>query len=403
MSRTILIFLVVFVALTSLAYATVTRTKTMGRVDHWVQDDANIFPWPSTIPRFSDRFLFEVGEGVFTGGYNPVLIGPTFPTGMGGGVLFGLNDTHHLGFFVAANDRADGGGIVDPFFPTGLNLDDFLTLFYGYGSGGDTDIGLNFNVGSSQSETTAPADQVAKQSVGRKDIQGGVTHRLAEDKSIDMAFGFQTTSITDEGPDSTGTHVTFIEDDGFNTITVRARMFWDYTEHFQFIPYIEFARESKGVKQDVDGDGENDAVKEKNTITDMAIGTNYSPHERVQIIFVGGVLLMKSKTTVKDEDTGERVLNHLPYIKGGIEAGIRDWLDLRLGVEKQLVRENIFPTATFDTMVSSRFQGYFGAGLHIGGWTFDMQINPNIFNNGPYFMSGVAETMNHRVTLVRPW
>jgi hypothetical protein len=375
----------------------------MGRVGHWIQDDANIFPWPSTVVNFSDRFILELGEGTFGGGYNPVLVGPRFPSGFGGGVLFGLDKTHHLGFYASANDRANGGGIVDPFFPSGLSLDDFITFFYGYDSGSDTDFGLNFNLGSSRNETTAPESQRAKQSVGRKGIQGGVTHQLGKDKSIDMAFGFQTTSITDEGPDSTGTHVTFTEDNGFNTLTIRARMFWDYFEKVQFVPFVEYRRENKGVKEDVSGDGRNDEVKEKNAMFNVAIGTNYFPHDRFHIILVGGILLMKSESTIEGSISGERILEHLPYIKGGIETEIRDWLDFRAGVEKQIVMEDIIPFTTANKMTSSRFQGYLGAGLHISGLTIDMQLNPNLFYNGPNFISGASEAMNHRVSLVYPW
>jgi len=144
MRRTLLILLMVSVAAASLSFATVTRTKTMGRVGHWVSDDSNIFPWPWTVVNFSDRFLLEFGEGSFGGGYNPVLVGLTFPIGFGGGALFAIKETHHLGFYVSGNDRRNGGGIVDEFFPSGLSLDDFATFFYGHNME-NLDVGLNLN------------------------------------------------------------------------------------------------------------------------------------------------------------------------------------------------------------------------------------------------------------------
>jgi len=158
------------------------------------------------------------------------------------------------------------------------------------------------------------------------------TYRFDGGNSYDLVLGYQKTSITDEGPDSTGTRTTFTEDDGFNTLSIRGRMFWNYTETVQFVPYVEFARESRGVLRDVNDDGENDEVKEKSILFDLALGADYSPHEKVLIILVGGVHIVDSKTTVQGEDAGETGLERLPYVKGGIEAEIRDWFSwVRLG------------------------------------------------------------------------
>ena len=43
------------------------------------------------------------------------------------------------------------------------------------------------------------------------------------------------------------------------------------------------------------------------------------------------------------------------------------------------------------------------AGFHLAGWTLDMQVNPDLFFEGPNVMSGASDTMNHRVSLFRAW
>ena len=152
MKRTILIFLTAFGMMASTSPATVTRTKTMGRVGNWVYDDQNIFAWPSTVVGFSNRFFLELGEDDLANAPYDPSVGPGFPAGFGGGALYGLNDVHHISFFVTGNDRSNYGGIHDAYFPidpaTGLpmTIDEFTTLFYGYGAD-DFDFGASVNLG----------------------------------------------------------------------------------------------------------------------------------------------------------------------------------------------------------------------------------------------------------------
>jgi hypothetical protein len=409
MKRTFFVLLAtaMMMSLASVSHAWITRTKTMGNVDHFVYDDSNILFWPSTVVGFSDRFIFDLGEGVFTGGYNPSLIGPRFPAGITGGALFGLNDRNHLGLLVTANDRTNGGGITDPFFPGGLALDDFVTVFYGYG-GGNVDFGASLNFGGSRTETTAPAASVAKQSVGRFGIQGGITYWMEQDNSFDLAFQFENTSITDEAADGQGNVQTIAENDGFNTVAIRARMFWNYTDDVQFVPFFELEKANRGVKWDTAADTDTDLETDKSETTtlDLALGVNHFPNEQVQLILVGGVRFMSTDMTSQGEDAGESNLHHIPYIKAGIDTELRDWLDIRAGVEKQLVgadTKGAGEGATEAETGSTAFQGYIGSGIHLGDWTIETQINPDIFFNGPNFISGNREALNHRVSLVRTW
>jgi hypothetical protein len=400
MKRTVLILLIAVFTVTGISFATMTRVKTMGRVNDFVYDDANVFIYPSTITGFSNRFLFELGEGDITGGYNPAYLGPIFPSGMGGGVGFALSEVHHLGFYVTANDRSNSGGISDAFFPNDLRLDDFVSLIYGY-SAKDLDFGIGFNMGKSRIERTEPDSLVMKQAVGRMGFSGGISYWLKDDNSVDLAFDYETTSITDEQMVG-GEKTTVSEADGFNTIAFRARLFWNYSDDIQLVPYGTFAMVNRGVKRDSDADNEMESDKEETNIINAALGMNFFPDKKIQVVTAFGITMMNTDLTSQDEDAGKTGMKYLPFIKGGLDVELRDWIDFRAGVEKQLTSTKTENGVTDETSGAS-FQGYLGAGFHLGDLTIDTQVNPNIFFNGPNFISGASESLNHRVSIVYPW
>lgn len=404
MKRAILIFLCLFMAGTSLSFATITRTKTMGNVHNFVYDDANLFFWPSTAVGFSDRFILELGEdAISNASYDPA-VGLSFPNGYGGGALFSLSDQHHLGFFVTGNDRVNGGGDSDIFFP--LNLDDQISLMYGYGAE-KLDFGVGLNLGKSRNEQTAPETSQSKQSVGRMGIMGGITYWMEDDNSMDVAIEFSTTSITDEMYDTVeGAVETIAEDDGYNSFGARVRFFYNYTDDIQLVPFFGFDMDNRGVMQDSDADGEMASDKTETTTIDVALGINHYPTEAIQLVVVGGIMMMSTDVTTQGEAVQENSSRHIPYVKGGIDAEIRSWLDMRAGVEKQMYSDEmkgVTDGAPVLEYSGAEFQGYIGAGIHLGDWTIDTQVDPNIFYRGPNFVSGASSNLNTRVSIVRPW
>jgi len=408
MKRVILLFLMAFVAFSGLSFATVTRVKTMGNVNNFVYDDANIFSWPSTVAGVSDRFLLELGEDAIANATYDDAVGPGFPNGFGGGALFGINEFNHLGFYVNGNDRSNGGGVADDFFPAELSLDDFVTLFYAYGSE-NVDFGASFNLGKSRNEQTVPEAAQSKESLGRMGIQGGITYWMEDDNSLDLAFEYTKTSITDEEWDAgESAVVTTAEDDGYASISARFRMFYNYTDDVQLVPFFEFSKDDRGVNWDTaaDADTDHETDKTETTTIDAALGINHFPTEQLQLVVVGGIRLISTDVTVQGEKTEENSDSHIPYIKGGIDAELRDWLNIRGGVEKQLwsdEHKGLAEGADLTQHSGADFQGYIGAGIHLGDWTIDTQVDPNIFYRGPNFISGAAANLNTRVSLVRPW
>ena len=406
MRRTVVAFLAIFGMMTSTSPATVTRTKTMGRVGNWVFDDENILAWPSTVASFSNRFFLELGEDdAANAPYDPAM-GPAFPNGFGGGALYGLSDSHHIGFLVTGDDRSSGGGISDEYFPddpaTGLpmTIDDLTTLFYGYRVG-HFDLGANVTVGQSRSEQRIPPPRKYKVSVARVGFQWGATYWTEKKNSVAVTVQYAGTSITEEDANRVKS-----EDDGFYTLATRARMFWNCAGSVQLIPYVEYLRENRGIKRDSDGDGRRAGDKTETTSFDVALGINNSPGEKIQLIFVGGIRFSDTHYTTQGEDAGDSGINKAPYLKAGIDAGLRDWLNLRAGVEKQLFSSDSSGTVSDAVGLKATgagYQGYIGAGINLGGWSLDAQINPALFFDGPSFIGGDAGRMNTRISIVRAW
>jgi len=404
MKRTLLIAFMAIVAMTSMALATETRVKTMGQVGNFVYDDANIFDWPSTVVGFSDRFILELGEdAVANDTYDP-MDGNTWPNGFGGGAVFNIGEVHNLGFYVNGNDRANGGGIDVDVPGLDMNIDEFMQVLYGYGAE-NFDVGFNVNYGKSRDEQTAPSDAATKESASRIGAKGGITYWMEDDNSVDLAVEFNKTSIT---YDDQTTQAVEIEDDGYRTISAQARMFYNYTENLQFVPYVGFMKADWGVKQDSDANGEIASDKVESTAIDIALGINHFPTEQLQLIAAAGVVIYNEDYTSQGEDAGSAGMNQIPYIKGGIDSELRSWLDIRAGVEKQLYKDD--SKGAGDAPVEMEyavadFQGYIGAGFHLGDWTVDAQLDPALFYEGPNFISGHTDTANMatRISLVRPW
>jgi hypothetical protein len=238
-------------------------------------------------------------------------------------------------------------------------------------------------------------------------IQGGITLWMEDDNSVDLAFEYTKTSITHEGWDGEAV-VTEAEDDGFGTLSARFRMFYNYTDDVQFVPFFEFSKDDRGVNWDTEADADTDRETDKTeeTTIDAALGINHFPTEQLQLVVVGGIRMTSMDVTVQGEKTEENSDSHIPYLKGGIDAELRDWLDIRGGVEKQLwsdEQKGVAEGAALTQHSGADFQGYIGAGIHLGDWTIDTQVNPELFFDGPNFISGESTHMNTRVSIVRPW
>jgi hypothetical protein len=81
--------------------------------------------------------------------------------------------------------------------------------------------------------------------------------------------------------------------------------------------------------------------------------------------------------------------NVLPYWRLGVESKIFDWLNGRVGAEKNWLMESndldLQGKPATSTVVTNTF---LGATAHWNRLVIDLLVAPTFINNGPYFVSG---------------
>jgi hypothetical protein len=427
MKRTLLVVLALSFVVASSGFSTITRVKTMGRVNQYVLDDANVFLYPSMIVRYSDRFLFDYGEDpTLEIGVNEGIRGFS---GLAGGVFYGLDDYNHIGFIVNANDRTNGNGITvgvpvrgdasDYTFP--VTLDDFIGIFYGYDAS-TVDVGLELDLSKSKNAVTNPEELRLEDKVSQFGIKGGISYDMASGDLFNVAFGFVNTSFTDEisaaaSPDTTDQGPSAIaENDGYNTINLTARLFHKMNDELTLVPVFEWMIAKQGVNWDSplaetgdqpgnpDTAAELDEVK-TNTIR-ASLGMDISPSEKALVVAAAGIKIESGETTFQGDKLEESSSKFLPFVKAGIEAEVKPWCDFRAGVEKQLWTSSEEPVDTLLTDTEqggADFQGFIGAGFYVADLVIDVQIDNQFLHRGPYFISGQSGNLNSRISVLFPF
>ncbi len=80
--------------------------------------------------------------------------------------------------------------------------------------------------------------------------------------------------------------------------------------------------------------------------------------------------------------------SHMPYIALGTEIQVKNWLQFRFGAEKTWDSFTDNATTPETKFSGAGFEYMVGAGVMVGDLQFDLEVNPNWFNAGPYLLSG---------------
>ena len=82
----------------------------------------------------------------------------------------------------------------------------------------------------------------------------------------------------------------------------------------------------------------------------------------------------------------------LPYFKMGLEATVFDWFDLRMGGVNYWLWESLtYPEGDNNLKLKAKYvmtEFYLGGGFHWGNLSLDAYTNPQILNDGLYFING---------------
>ncbi len=363
----LLIMLSIFVS--SSAFSTVTRTRTMGDAAMLIEDEANYWLLPSAVIHSDNRIVFELGgqpELIF---YSPANYG--FARWAGGTVAFGQDRKNSLGAFWSEAAAAQ------PFvvFPISLvAADQKMDLFYGRKtSSGSFGVHLSYGAGLRQLLNERGADSETSLNVTQVEL-GSST------RNWDGALGLQLGLFSNSGS-STNAY-------GLHLLS---RWRKTATEKLTLVPWLDFSIDSENKDNSAKSDGRFWSFW-------TGLGLHYQV-EQGDLVVLGFSIMRTSQVSETEASTskiGQTVLE-LPFVFGGLETELFTWLKLRFGFQKALRR--ITQSTEFrnnsmdDTHTTAPFAATAGLGLGYRRLTLDLSWDWNFLQRGPYFLSGKTGDM----------
>jgi len=363
----LLIMLSIFVS--SSAFSTVTRTRTMGDASMLVEDDSNCWLFPSAVVDSDNRIVFELGgqpELIF---YSPANYG--FARWAGGTVAFGQDRKNSLGAFWSEAAAAQ------PFvvFPISLvAADQKMDLFYGRKtSSGSWALHLSHEAGLRQSLRQRGADSETSLNVTQVEL-GSST------RNWDGALGLQLGLFSNSGS-STNAY-------GLHLLS---RWRKTATEKLTLVPWLDFSIDSENKDNSAKSDGRFWSFW-------TGLGLHYQV-EKGDLVVLGFSIMRTSQVSETEASTskiGQTVLE-LPFVFGGLETELFTWLKLRFGFQKALRRmtqsTEFRNDSIGDTRTTAPYAATAGLGLGHKRLTLDLSWDWNFLRRGPYFLSGEQGNM----------
>jgi hypothetical protein len=411
MKKLLTLSLLAIMVLGASAFATATRTYTLGQTGSILLDEDNIFMYPSRINMYPNIAVGDVGTDYGVGGisdfdaYNDQGVASF-------GVHWKFNEKNPwvLGtyFFDDGEQYSDHGlGLSNTWLPLNywmpyLNWvptggsNKRVTLVYGRKLGSNY-FGFSLNkVQASYKDETAAPNNDGKEGVGAYDFGFSLTDGAGK---WDVAAGINLLSFSDMEDE---THDNW-KSKGNKSFYGYGRMFHQMNPQWTVVPNAGFVI-GKFEAEEYDG-GTPQAVdhSEKYTSTTfwLGMGAHYTPAPNMLAVGEVGFGYNSTKFNYTDPITATNNYEWkdsymtLPYFKVGLEGKMFDWMDLRFGATSNWHRETFETSNYFLTALPTKEkynypdnQTYFGTGLHFGNFHIDTYTSPEIFLKGFYFVSG---------------
>lgn len=387
------------------AMATESRLRAMGGVNNYVEDDANIFDWPATLPSYSNWFIVDMMPDHEWGMY-----GLTKSIGEYGDYgTFGIFFTEDM----AAPNTYDWDDSEDlPFdwknseaFASWINAK--WMLLYGYEINEDMSIGIKFMRASSnktyEGDTLSLEEKMAYTTIG-------ASFRMEANDDLYFDLGFDYTMATrtdnmeyDDFPynDIDEADCELTEDPG-QDMKFRGRMFYNWTDMITLVPYVGFRMSEFNYA----ASGENCTAWDnyelfgmKGMQFNLGIAANMMVNEDNLIVFaVEPFKYTKMEPSAYAEGDMEfdgEISGYERVLPGfilGLESDVRDWLTFRTGCTKMLTTlgadGDVNDTSNEVTWDYADFEWYLGLGFHVGDFTVDCQVDKNVPFNMGYWLTG---------------
>ncbi len=395
---TLAVILVAAVAAPSMA--TESRLRAMGGVHKYVEDDANVFDWPATLPSYANLFLIDWQEeyGMY---------GLTKSIGEYGdygtfGIFFNedMDGPNNYYFDVGGMDWMNSSAFTSW-------LDTKWMLLYGYEINEDISIGVKFIRASENrtydEDTLALEDKRAYTTIG-----ASFRMEASEDLYFDLGFDYTMASRTDNMSTGMGGFPESVFEDPCGEITedpgydmnFRGRAFYDWTDMITLVPYVGFRMsEFDYVYEDEECAGWDTypMLGLKGMQFNLGIAANMMVNEDNLIVFAVEPFKYTKVEPVRyhDDFDGEfsAYERTLPGFILGLESDVRDWLTVRTGCTKMLTsvggEMDDGETTAEATWDDPDFNWYLGLGFHVGDFTIDCLLDRDVPFQMGYWLTGM--------------
>ncbi|MEN3046107.1 MAG: hypothetical protein ABDH49_03880 [Candidatus Hydrothermales bacterium] len=364
-----------FFLLTGLLIATETRVRTLGGVVDFLKDDVLALTYPSQITSFPSLCVLEAFDlGTLTTN-NSYLKG-----------YFGIGENHSLGVF---------GAYLN--IPVYMYLDTMIRgLMFSYGKYFGEKFTLGFNIGfSNYSMTTEDtiADYKNKEEARVFLLNPGFTFYFSESHFVDVALNFASRSFSRKFQRPVDT----TKAKGTQDMSFDVRYFRSLSEYTNFVVGFHFQTSDRSIERRIGGN----TVDSTHKISSFNLNTGFNIQPVDVLSLILGVQIVN--LTNKYGDSRKEVDFSINSILG-LEADLGKWFVVRLSARKALLSTSKDEFLDNRTKFTETTQGLLpviiGLAYKRGNLRIDAEASPDIFYNGPYFITGTPSTFFTSISIL---
>ncbi len=402
-------------ALAPSALATYSRINSMGGGTKYltVEDEANVFFFPSTIVDWGNRATvdaFTGTTGLFSMHYslNPdavlVIYGGNLPTWQyargRAATASGAPGPATQGAFGAPGPAPDAVDVATQPLPgqlPGFTYNPGETSNFkgaiGFGMrSGETKFGGLLSVYGDNAVVEATGAPTSTYGPLGLQLLGGVSFGLGQG-SLDLGALVEFGTMTAEpGPTSSHEGEGHLGEGHF-VLNLNARAFFEAAPGVDAVPYVVVDIQTMGVK--VVGSG----ATYNTTRMGFTLGTDLKIQPASDIFIYPGAGIMFRSSSLESTIPPTTTTNTnrtfaMPFFSLAVDARIASWLDWRVGaVHVDAFNQNkneAGPTTTTNKTSAAVVHFATGFGLTFDAWMIDFNVTPQLFNNGLWVVNGTA-------------
>ena len=385
----------------SLLTATGTRIVNFGyQSNFYIQDDNNIWMFPSTIVKYQN-FAFVESQAGLEGGDMWM-----------GGINIPVSQTFILGVYLQ-NGTSEIEG-ANTLFPgrtqlyTGLDYNEAAHQFDVFGGFilKKASIGIHLSRYSSTETYSDPENSLYNYTdkLSELSFEGGISFKTNPNARFDGTIIYSTSSFASIIPALETPQRRFPE--GYRTIGAGGRIFYAWKPKIALVPFAAYVQNVMGYSQTgvvQDSSESSSRVVTNNYIVGLAF--DFIPIENNLVSLAAGVSSYTSTAEItilegSMSGQGSETYTALPFINIALESRITKWLTARFSFYELIEKNSMeFPaneTLGRGDLTGSSYSANFGLGFNLGRFTIDTLIDTDgaadFLHNGFYMISGKSST-----------